>query len=92
MQPDRTANQARLDSTVRGLGVCDVLRIELAPAHRPDLEAALAARANSARHRVVDLEHGGAGGATQVTSLSCARFCRCCRGSNKKSHANPGSR
>src|SRR3954452_17652930 len=34
MQAERTAEQAALSGSVRGAGVCDVLRIELQPAQR----------------------------------------------------------
>lgn len=44
MQVDRIAGVARLAGSVRGLGVCDVLRAELAPVQRAGLEAELAAR------------------------------------------------
>jgi hypothetical protein len=74
MQEDRIAVEARLAGTVRGLGVCDALRLELEPAQRAGLEIALAARAAAlegsraqleaaARARVLEseaeLEHTG---------------------------------
>jgi hypothetical protein len=41
MQADRSAETARLVGSVRGLGVCDALRVELTPAHAPGLRAQL---------------------------------------------------
>jgi len=51
MQPDRTADPARHAGSARGLGVCDVLRVELTARHRPGLERALAERAGECRRR-----------------------------------------
>lgn len=47
MHEDRTADPARLAGTVRGLGVCDVLRVELSPRQHPALEAEIARRATA---------------------------------------------
>lgn len=44
MQSDRSADSARLAGSVRGLGVCDVLRVELAICQLPALRAALVDR------------------------------------------------
>ena len=41
MQVDRIAGVVRVAGSVRGLGVCDVLRVELAPVQRAALEAQL---------------------------------------------------
>ena len=57
MQVDRTAGTARVVGSVRGLGVCDVLRVELAPVQRGGLEQGLAARsAELERRRAVERE------------------------------------
>ena len=37
MQSERTVEEAALSGSVRGLGVCDVLRLELVPAQLPGL-------------------------------------------------------
>lgn len=37
MQSERTAEEAALSGGVRGLGVCDVLRLELLPGQLPQL-------------------------------------------------------
>src|SRR3954454_13988447 len=37
MQSERTVEEAALSGGVRGLGVCDVLRLELVPAQLPQL-------------------------------------------------------
>jgi hypothetical protein len=42
MQLEGTAAAPRLAGSVRGLGVCDVLRVELEPVQRPGLDAQLA--------------------------------------------------
>ncbi|MDA0184044.1 hypothetical protein OJ997_27295 [Solirubrobacter phytolaccae] len=52
MHPDRTADPAHLAGTARGLGVCDVLRVELTAHHRPALERALAARTGVLEHAI----------------------------------------
>src|ERR1700754_474848 len=39
MQVEGTAAALRVAGSVRGLGVCDVLRVELAPVQRPLLDA-----------------------------------------------------
>jgi hypothetical protein len=44
MQVDRIAGVARVAGSVRGLGVCDVLRVELAPVQHAGLEAELTGR------------------------------------------------
>lgn len=43
MEPNTENLAARLAGSVRGLGVCDALRVELAPVQRAGLEAAVAA-------------------------------------------------
>lgn len=45
MHEDRSAGTAHLAASVRGLGVCDVLRVELAACQHVALQDALAARA-----------------------------------------------
>ena len=45
MQTDRSADAAHLAASVRGLGVCDVLRVELAACQHAALQSALADRA-----------------------------------------------
>jgi hypothetical protein len=59
MQVDRIAAVARLAGTVRGLGVCDVLRVELEPVQRAGLEAQLTARTAELEQRREDLEAAG---------------------------------
>jgi hypothetical protein len=44
MQWDRSAAMAAMSGSARGLGVCDVLRVELAAVQRPSVVAALDAR------------------------------------------------
>jgi hypothetical protein len=44
MQWDRSAAEAAMSGSARGLGVCDVLRVELAAVQRAGLAAALDAR------------------------------------------------
>jgi hypothetical protein len=44
MQWDRSAAEAAMSGSARGLGVCDVLRVELAAVQHPSLVAALDAR------------------------------------------------
>ena len=44
MQVDRIAGGARLTGGVRGLGVCDVLRVELDPVQRSGVLEQLASR------------------------------------------------
>jgi hypothetical protein len=51
MQADRSAGEARTVGSVRGLGVCDVLRIELDPVQRAGLELQLAARVAALERR-----------------------------------------
>jgi hypothetical protein len=51
MQADRSAGAARTAGSARGLGVCDVLRIELEPVQRADLELQLAARVAALERR-----------------------------------------
>ena len=43
MQLEGTAATLRVAGSVRGLGVCDVLRVELEPVQRPGLEAQMTA-------------------------------------------------
>jgi hypothetical protein len=52
MQADRIAGVAKTAGSVRGLGVCDVLRIELAPVQRAGLELQLAARVAALERRL----------------------------------------
>ena len=52
MHPDRTAEPARHAGSARGLGVCDVLRVELTARHRPGLERTLAERVAALEHRL----------------------------------------
>ena len=58
MQVDRIAGVARLAGGVRGLGVCDVLRVELDPAQRSGLLEQL-------RSRIATLERVGRGAADE---------------------------
>jgi hypothetical protein len=44
MQSDRSAGSAAVTGSVRGLGVCDVLQVELSDVQRPGLARALEAR------------------------------------------------
>jgi len=52
MHSDRTADPARHAGTARGLGVCDVLRVELTARHRPGLERTLAERNTALEGRI----------------------------------------
>jgi hypothetical protein len=56
MQVDRIAGVMHLAGSVRGLGVCDVLRVELAPVQRAGLETQLKARTAALERRRADLE------------------------------------
>jgi hypothetical protein len=56
MQADRTADLARTAGSARGLGVCDVLRVELSPLQRPGLEGQFAARIAALEQRRAALE------------------------------------
>jgi hypothetical protein len=56
MQVNRTAEAPDATGSVRGLGVCDVLRVELAPLQRAGLVAQLAARAHALERRYADVE------------------------------------
>jgi hypothetical protein len=56
MQADRIADPARLAGTVRGLGVCDVLRVELAPCQRPALARELAHRAAASSRELAEVQ------------------------------------
>jgi hypothetical protein len=51
MQSDRSAAEGRVAGTVRGLGVCDALRVELEPVQRAGLDIGLAARAAALEQR-----------------------------------------
>jgi len=51
MQSERSAEPSALSGSVRGLGVCDVLRVELQPVQRAGLEQALAAHAAELERR-----------------------------------------
>src|SRR5690349_5176253 len=52
MQSDRIADPARHAGSARGLGVCDVLHVELTARHRPGLERALADRCAALERRL----------------------------------------
>jgi hypothetical protein len=56
MQVNRTAEAPDVIGSVRGLGVCDVLRIELAPRQRAGLMAQLAGRIHILERRYADVE------------------------------------
>jgi hypothetical protein len=56
MQVDRIAGVVRVAGSVRGLGVCDALRVELAPVQRAALEAQLTARTAALEQRRAALE------------------------------------
>jgi hypothetical protein len=51
MHEDRSADPARVAGSVRGLGVCDVLRVELEPVQWSGLERGLAARIGALERR-----------------------------------------
>lgn len=59
MQADRSADPARLAGSVRGLGVCDVLRVELAACQHTALEQELGRRAAALRRELRALEGRG---------------------------------
>jgi hypothetical protein len=56
MQVERIAGVVRVAGSVRGLGVCDALRVELAPVQRAALEAQLRARTVALEQRRAALE------------------------------------
>jgi hypothetical protein len=56
MQVDRIAGVVRVAGSVRGLGVCDALRVELAPVQRAALEAQLKVRTAALEQRRAGLE------------------------------------
>ena len=56
MQVNRIAEAPDATGSVRGLGVCDVLRVELAPLQRAELVAQLAARVHALERRHADVE------------------------------------
>jgi hypothetical protein len=56
MQAEGSATPATLVGTVRGLGVCDVLRVEFAASQRADLETAMTARIESLRQRIAEFQ------------------------------------
>jgi hypothetical protein len=72
MQSERTAEEAALSGSARGLGVCDVLRLELVPAQLPQLveqlEALRAPLEREIRRRPV---------ATTSTDPHCAERLKC---------------
>lgn len=55
MQADRSADPARLAGSVRGLGVCDVLRVELVACQHAALEHELERRAAAVRRDLREL-------------------------------------
>lgn len=59
MQGDRIAVEAREVGSVRGLGVCDVLRVELAPVQRAGLQRRLAERVAALEARRADAGEEG---------------------------------
>jgi hypothetical protein len=61
MQADRSAEPARLAGTVRGLGVCDVLRVELAACQHAVLDQELQRRAAALRSELGEVEKRGRG-------------------------------
>jgi hypothetical protein len=52
MQEHRSAHSAPMPTTVRGLGVCDALRVELAPRQAEDFQRALEARITALEQRL----------------------------------------
>jgi hypothetical protein len=56
MHVDRIAGVAPVAGSVRGLGVCDVLRVELVPVQRAGLEAQLSVRTAALEQRRAALE------------------------------------
>jgi hypothetical protein len=70
MQVDRTAEPTRLGGSVRGLGVCDVLRVELEPVQRAGFETGLAARVAELERSHAALQHTAAG--EQLAEVSAA--------------------
>jgi hypothetical protein len=73
MQVDRIAGVVREAGSVRGLGVCDALRVELAPVQRAALEAQLTARAAALEQRRAALEAARAGPHTDDGELTGVR-------------------
>src|SRR3954471_16811732 len=61
MQEDRSADPAHMAGSVRGLGVCDVLRVELEPVQWSGLERGLAARVGDLERRLDELRSKGSG-------------------------------
>jgi hypothetical protein len=59
MQQDRTVSPARVAGSVRGLGVCDALRVELAPVQWSGLERGLGAVVATLERRVGELRATG---------------------------------
>ncbi|WP_037502600.1 hypothetical protein [Solirubrobacter soli] len=59
MQQDRTVSPARVAGSVRGLGVCDALRVEVAPAQWAGLERGVGERIAALERRVVELRSAG---------------------------------
>jgi hypothetical protein len=60
MQVDRIAGVGRVAGSVRGLGVCDVLWVELGPVQHAGLEAQLTARIAAREQRGAELTAGRA--------------------------------
>lgn len=59
MQEDRSADAARVTGSVRGLGVCDVLRVELEPVQWSGLERGMAERIAELERRQDELRREG---------------------------------
>lgn len=59
MQQDRIVSPARVAGSVRGLGVCDALRVELAPVQWAGLERGMGERVAALERRVGELRRVG---------------------------------